>query len=215
MADLVALVTTNPAGLTDETTTGRNRRLQAMQKALIAGVWSKRRSGGRRQATKGEALRLMVVFLAIPAVVWFCILISFVPSSASTYREGRCTIVSAQARQHDAIFGPSFTISIQYTAPHDTLREGDFYRLSQTLSGDEAQIRSFVARYQAGGVHPCWYPPASPLEAVLERQVNYDPWGVSVLLGCVGLGILPFWLLPAYKLWVVIAAARGGSHEKG
>jgi len=93
MADLVTLVTTNPAGWADETATGRNRRLQAMEKALIARVWSKPWGGGRRQATKGEALRLMVVILAIPAVVWFCILVSIVPSSASTYREGRCTIV--------------------------------------------------------------------------------------------------------------------------
>lgn len=101
-------------------------------------------------------------------------------AQTSSWRETQCQITSSKVIGKGRISrGRKYEAQISYVYEVDKHRyQGSRVSASMGLQGDGRRI---ARKYSAGQVHPVFYNPATPSEAVLERGIPVGAWIFVVL----------------------------------
>jgi hypothetical protein len=81
-----------------------------------------------------------------------------------------------------------WVVNYQYEAGGRTIIR-DRVSFWPQLQGRQSAQQARAARYPKGSTHTCYYNPANPDEAVLDRGVTFGAWMVLVALAALGIGV--------------------------
>ena len=167
-------------------------------------------TASKRGARYNLGLMLFLLLLTLP-LMGFGLYIFFTTASSyiqvNGYAEGRCTILSkkllADSMRDDSsitgtgfttIYRPNLTFNVQ-TADGKSYKTNG-YDVTRNYSSDESVEQAILDSYRVGRVYPCWYDPAQPSQAVLNRDVAAGPFIFGVAF--FGAGVLFFILILLY-----------------
>jgi hypothetical protein len=167
-------------------------------------------TASKRGARYNLGLMLFLLLLTLP-LMGFGLYIFFTAASSyiqvNGYAEGRCTILSkkllADSVSDDSsptntgfttIYRPDLTYNVQ-TADGKSYKANG-YDVTRNYSSDESVEQAILDSYRVGRVYPCWYNPAQPSQAVLNRDVA--PGSFIFGVAFFGAGVLFFILILLY-----------------
>ena len=155
---------------------------------------------------------LMFFFLFLTLPLMGVGLYTFVTSASSylqvnSYQEGRCTILSKKLLTstvsdesgssdtgYSTLYRPDFTFTVQ-TVDGKTYQTSG-YDVTHNYGSDQSVQQAILDSYKVRGVYPCWYNPAQPSQAVLNRDVFSGPFIFGILF--FGAGLIFFILISLY-----------------
>src|SRR5260370_21445360 len=147
-------------------------------------------TASKRRARYNLGLMLFLLLLTLPLMglglyIFFTTASSYI--QVNGYAEGRCTILSkkllADSMRDDSsitgtgyttIYRPNLTFNVQTSDGNSYKTNG--YDVTRNYSSDESVEQAILDSYRVGRVYPCWYDPAQPSQAVLNRDVAAGPF---------------------------------------
>src|SRR5579883_1076976 len=143
----------------------------------------------------GGCLLTVGIFLSIS--VLFSFFYSYLPTQqAEHYIQGSCTILSKKMvtntdQDGSDTYSPSFTYKVWFD---DHAYPGTEYEAASYESSHQNEVQAILDKYTVGERYPCWYNPANPTEAVLQRTgPDTSFWwlvGITVTLVLLGGALL-------------------------
>ncbi len=117
--------------------------------------------------------------------------------AARHWVETSCTIGTSKATRVDRNkYQKSiryFDYALTYTFQVDGRTiVGDRRSFAEELRGQSNRFEEIAARYPAGSTRTCYYNPANPREAVLDRGINSTMWPAAIPLTLFALGLVFF-----------------------
>jgi len=150
-------------------------------------------------------LLLTLPLMGIGLYTFFTSISSY--AQVNSYQEGRCTILSRKlltntvsddssisGTGYSTLYGPNFTFIVRTTDGKSYQTSG--YDVTHNFASDQSVQQAILASYQVGKVYSCWYNPARPSEAVLDRDVSPGPFIFSIVF--FGAGLVFFILILLY-----------------
>jgi hypothetical protein len=117
------------------------------------------------------------------------------------------------------MYRPSFTYQVH--AVDGRTSTGYNYQYSEMSSSSRSEQQAILDRFQLNGSYVCWYNPASPAEAVLDRSVGLGNWIIVGAFLAFGLLFGTIGAVLTFKGWRPISeeeqflASVAGSSQSG
>jgi hypothetical protein len=150
-------------------------------------------------------LLLTLPLMGIGLYTFFTSISSY--AQVNSYQEGRCTILSRKlltttvsddsslsGTGYSTLYRPNFTFIVRTTDGRSYQTSG--YDVTHNFASDQNVQQAILDNYRVGRVYSCWYDPARPSEAVLDRDVSSGPFIFSIVF--FGAGLVFFILILLY-----------------
>lgn len=154
-----------------------------------------RRTGSSAVGSAGELI-FFAAFLLLGCgglAVWFAFLVVPQWRVNQEFRQTNCRVVDARVKQKQSEDGTLFRpeLKIEYEVDGQTYTSGWTYDITtardfaSSYSRDREAAEEVLGRFVGDGdgaaTYPCWYDPADPRVAVLERGASWWIWLVLVI----------------------------------
>lgn len=172
------------------------------------------RIGGRRRPVSPAigCLIFSIIFTLMGGIAVAFIAPPYI--KANNYAEARCEILSKEllsqqstrksnnSRTRTTTYRPELTY--QVLLPDGTSFETTGYGLSAIWTSDRNATQQRLDQFQVSNTYSCWYDPAAPTHAVLNKDLSFEDGSLTLLLvfgGIFALGALGLLGMIGVVIW--------------